>query len=175
MKIRHAKPLPHCFATHPAARGLVAEGDLRFTKCSRLFVKVLVFKHPRALCAFWKSALGLAVDRACCGVVSTMASEIHTFPGRVPRFGKLPAGCTGYTSRIECDPRYLCLMGLTVGNLSMEIVTHESVHAGFAYAKRRRGNFWPGALEMDEENVAYPAGIIAKRVNAFLNERGLYK
>jgi hypothetical protein len=83
--------------------------------------------------------------------------------------------CNGKPMFLECDPRYFCVIGLTIGNLSMECITHESVHAGFAFAARHRRDFWvPQPQDYCEEDVAYPAGRIAKRINAFLHDNGLY-
>lgn len=58
----------------------------------------------------------------------------------------------------------------------MEIICHESVNAAFAYRRRVKGMNWVDYDNMDEEEeVCYPAGIIAKRINAFVHECGLYK
>ena len=78
-------------------------------------------------------------------------------------------------STLVCDPRYFAVMGLVLGHLNMEIVTHESVHAAFAYARRHRKDLWCDPGELEEEAVCYPAGIIAKRINAWLHDEGLYE
>lgn len=48
----------------------------------------------------------------------------------------------GRRGLVYVDPKYFCVIGLTTGSLSMEVITHESVHAGFAFAKRHKKDFW---------------------------------
>ena len=78
---------------------------------------------------------------------------------------------------MEVDRRYFAAMGLARGHLGMEIITHESVHAAFAYAKRTgTKNIWTRAVDgLDEELVCYPAGNIARRVVTLLDDSGMYK
>jgi hypothetical protein len=158
-RIRHtAKPLPRDWSDFP---GVVAENDIKLTPKSRLAAKLLVFKNRKALNAFWANCLGRPMGFGALGAVNALATE-HVGPEGV--------------AFIECDPRYFCVIGLVIGHLSMEIITHESVHAGFAFANRHKRDFWvPQTDEFCEEDVCYPAGRIAKRINAFLYDKGLYQ
>lgn len=163
MKVRHtAAALPRCFSDHPAAAGVLGEFDIRLCGAGRLRAKVLVFATPAELARFWRDGLGrAALGRGCLGAVNSLASErVNVRTGeRV----------------MEVDPRYFCIIGLTKQNLSMEIICHESMHAGFAYAKRVQRNLWAEPWELDEEKVCYPAGRIAAEINRFLHDEGLYQ
>jgi hypothetical protein len=64
--------------------------------------------------------------------------------------------------------------GLVKSKLSMAVIVHESVHAGFCYAKRVKRTPWAAARSFDEEEVAYPAGEIARKINIFLWKKELY-
>lgn len=161
MRVRRTRtPLPRSFAAHPAAHALVAEADLRIGGRGSMRAKLLVFKTSAALTRFWREALGLRMSAGALGAVNALASDVEGQSGRY----------------IECDPTYFCVIGLTLPALCMEVITHEAVHAGFAFAKRHRRDFWVEQDEgYDEEDVCYPAGRIAKRINAFLHEKGLYR
>jgi hypothetical protein len=162
VRVRHtAKPLPRSFSGHPAAGGLVAESDIAITPRGRLRAKLLVFEHPKSLRRFWKEALGKGdLGRGCLGAVTALAQEVRFLDGK----------------RFACvDPRYFCVIGLTLGNLSMEVITHECVHAGFAFAKRHAKDYWVSQSDdYDEEDVCYPTGRLARRINTFLHDNGLY-
>jgi hypothetical protein len=163
VKVRHSEqPVPRCFAGHPAGKGLLGECDIRLCGAGRLRAKLLVFNGPVALRRFWRDALGRnELGRHTAGAVSALSYErINVTTG---------------ASVMVVDPRYFCVIGLTRDNLSMEVITHEAVHAGFAYAKRVQKNLWAGADELDEENVCYPAGRIAAAINSFLHDQGLYR
>ncbi len=156
MKIIHTPGLPRSFAGHPAGGSIIAEHDIKFTRGSRLAAKLLVFTHSKAMTKFWAHAIGHRMSPGALEAVNALARE--TSPGV-----------------LECDPRYYCVIGLTKGALCMEVITHESVHAGFAFANRHRRNFWvESPKDYIEEDVCYPAGRVAKRINAFLHDRGLY-
>ena len=157
MIIRHAKTaLPRVWKTHSAGGDILAETDILVRGYGTMRAKLLVFPSATKLVKFWDKALGRKLGRKCAGCVSAMATED-------------PEGV------ISVDPRYFCVIGLSKNNLSMEVITHESVHAGFAYSKRHRKDFWvKQGPDFDEEDVAYPAGRIAKRINAFLYDKGLY-
>lgn len=163
MRIVHAKrALPRCFKNHPAGKEIVAEVDLASSRRSRLRAKLLLFPHPTALQRFWLKALGYKLGRYALGAVNSLSREIHYGPKLERR-------------RVEVDPRYACIIGLAQSKLSMEIIVHESVHAGFAFAKRHRGDFWLGPNAFDEENICYPAGAIAGAINRFLQDNRLYR
>ena len=163
--LRSKKGIPTCFINHPNGSGIVAECDIGVTGRQAMQAKLLVFKNPHALRQFWKCALGkIDLGKGCLGAVNTIGFEVYRFlkDGKERR-------------HIQVDPRYFCIIGLTANNLNMEIVSHEAVHAAFAYAKRHRRDFWVDADKLDEETVCYPAGRIAASINRFLHEKGLYK
>jgi hypothetical protein len=141
---------------------LIAEHDIRMN-LGRLRAKLLIFDRPASLRSFWKAIRGLGLGRGAVGAVNSLAYERISF-----RRAK-------ESRSMECDPRYFCMIGLCKTHLSMEIVSHEAVHAGFAYAKRRKGDAWIAAMDFDEEFVAYPAGRIAAAINRFLFRKGLYQ
>lgn len=150
---------------HPKAKGVIAAADIFVTGRARLRLKVVVFESTKWLRHFWKEVLGRQDDlgRTCRGAVNGLAYEQISFkPGQPER------------STMMVDPRYYAIMGLVKGHLNMEIITHESVHAAFAYARRHHRNMWAGQNDLEEENVCYPAGRIARQINIFLHEEGLY-
>lgn len=148
------RTLPRNFVNLPGATGIVAEFDTKVSRYGRLAAKVVIFDTPRSLRTFWKiisphNDLG----RHCRGAVNGLACEIE----RVHRDGRC-------RRRLEVDKRYFCIVGLCKEHLTAEIVTHEAVHAGFAYAKRQKRAIFANALELDEEQVCYPAGRIANAI-----------
>lgn len=162
MRVRHTKrSLPRSFRGHPASYGLITEHDIRM-RCARLRAKLLIFDKPASLRQFWKAVRGSDLGSSAVGAVNSLAYERVTFR-KASEFHSM-----------ECDPRYFCMIGLCKAHLSMEIISHEAVHAGFAYAKRRKGDAWIAAMGFDEEFVAYPAGRIAAAINRFLYVKGLY-
>lgn len=77
---------------------------------------------------------------------------------------------------IEADPRYFCVIGLVKGFLSMEIICHEAVHAGLAYAKRHKRTPWDEHIaNFEEEALCYPSGKIAAEINRAIHDAGLYE
>lgn len=158
------RPIRGRFYGSTVAKGLVAEADIYVHPRGRLAAKLLVFDRPRSLHRFWKRVNpSERLGRNRLGVVNSLSRERLSFRGGKER----PAVYEG-------DRRYFCLIGLCVGHLTMEILTHESVHAGFCYAKRVGRNLFGPAAEFDEERIAYPAGIIAASVNRYLHKKGLY-
>jgi len=166
MRVRHAHPgLPKSIRSHPKARGIVSAADIFVTGGARLRLKAIVFERQRDLVHFWKHVLGRPdLGPKCLGAVNSLGYELISV---------LPDGRE--RSTLMCDPRYFAVMGLVLGHLNMEIVTHESVHAAFAYARRQRRDLWCSPGDLEEEAVCYPAGIIAKRINAWLHGEDLYK
>jgi hypothetical protein len=166
MRIKHTRPLPKSFARHPKGKHYVVhEADIFPSRRARLAVKLLIFAHPHDLRKFWKDVLGGAdLGAGCKGAVNAMGytSERIWSRGRVERHW-------------VCDPRYFCVMGLCIGYLNMEIVSHEAVHAGFCYARRRGRDPWNDDKGLGEEDVAYPAGAIAAGINRYLHDKGLYE
>lgn len=146
----------------------VYEGDI---KIRTLRMKLLVFKTKKDMREFWHNAeptkyTGKLGD--CVGVVSSLCCEVEGFADADDEFDPKP--------HMEVDGRYFAVMALLVGHLGMEVITHESVHAAFAYAKRLRTRSpWTPVLDdLDEEAVCYPAGRIARLVVQSLNNGGMY-
>lgn len=78
---------------------------------------------------------------------------------------------------INADPRYFCVIGLSLPDVRrkwMTIISHEAVHAGFCYAKRVTRSPWAEKFDFDEEQIAYPSGNIASGINRQLYRRKLY-
>jgi hypothetical protein len=144
------EPIPHDFSGHPELSGCVHQDDISIGS-SRLKLKLLVFHKPKHLRHFWKKGLGKPdLGKRCFGAVNSMGYELF-------RNGKPYAHVY--------DPRYFAIMGLCVDHLGMEILTHEAVHAGIAYAKRTKTrNLWHDPMDLDEESIAYPVGRIARNV-----------
>lgn len=165
MRVEHLRPgLPRTISTHPRARGIVSAADIFVTGGARLRLKAVVFKRQADLRHFWRHVLGRRDDLGpkCLGAVNGLGYErINIANGR-------------QRSTLVCDPNYFAIMGLVLGHLNMEIVTHESVHAAFAYARRHRKDLWCDPGELEEEAVCYPAGRIAERINTWLHDEGLY-
>lgn len=166
MRVEHLHPgLPRTIRDHPKARGVISAADIYVTRGARLRLKAVVFERQADLRHFWRHVLGRNGDLGpqCLGAVNGLGYERVDFTEGQQR------------STLVCDPRYFAVMGLVLGHLNMEIVTHESVHAAFAYARRHRKDLWCDPGDLEEEAVCYPAGIIAKRINAWLHDGGLYE
>lgn len=148
---------------HPAGREIVAEADIHVTPRGALRAKLVVFKTRAALRRFWQSAFHHGLGRGCRGVVNSLRQE-----RRNPR--------TGDAYR-EVDPRYFCVIGLCMTDLTMDVICHEANHAGFYYFDRHHQTFWrdQGAHDSFDEEVCYPTGRIAASINRFLHDKGLYE
>ena len=167
----YANPLPRSFSDiRKHGKRIIAETDIRCGGRGAMLAKLLVFKDSKNLLRFWEDALG----RPLCedprrgktqGVVTKLASEIIRFT---------PDGEKRFTL---VDPSYFCVIGLAKTHLTMEVICHEATHAGFAYAARHRRDFFVNQDHMDipEEDVCYPSGMIAAGINRFLNYKGLYE
>lgn len=162
MKKKVTSKLPSTFA-RKLLNNHSLDVDIRVTPDSRLLLKLLVFDSPAKLRRFWgalrprRGRFG-GLCKGTRGAVNGLRTEvIH-----------------GGKSWVEVDQRYFAVMGLVKGWLGIEVITHESVHAGFAYYTRTKGLLeWEGELE--EEGVCYPSGIIAKKVVQALEVGGFYK
>jgi hypothetical protein len=165
MRIKLAKPIRRDWSRHPAAKGLLLDTDIGVGH-GRLKAKLLVFRNQTSLHHFWRHGLRKSnLGRFCLGAVNALAVEVLC----VERKG------APEKRWIEADPRYFCVIGLVQGFLSMEIICHEAIHAGFAFAKRKARSPWEAqALQFDEEAVCYPAGAIAAAINRALDKAGLY-
>lgn len=150
-RLHYIRPLPRCWKRHPKAHGLIHEADLRVTQHGRLRAKLLVFSSQTAMQAFW-SGLNKPVGRGAAGAVNAMGYTVMRVPEKGPP----------QPLKLCVDPRYFCVISLTQRKLGTEIICHEAVHAAYCFEKRRRRDLWPNALDLDEENVAYPAGILAR-------------
>lgn len=164
---RHSKnPLPRIWSDHPAAKGIVGEAEIRVSGGSRLRAKLIVFESNKAMARFFKDALDKSgvVTPDTMGICCPLTAEVF----------KIEKDGTESGHFWEVDPRYFCLIGLLKDHLRMEIITHEAVHAGFAYAARQNCKQWVKGDVLDEEEVCYPAGRIASFINQFLSRRGFY-
>ena len=149
--VLNKQPLRRDFGNHPEVEGLILESDIQINR-GRLRLKLLVFYKPVQLRAFWKNVLGKdSLGKGCLGAVNSLQVMCEN-----------PA--TG-ARRKEVDGGYFAIMGLCAEHLGMEILSHEAVHAGFAYAQRV-GNHspWHDAFDLDEEHLAYPTGRVACEV-----------
>lgn len=170
-----AEPLPlRMFDPHALPYGILAEGNLRVHPRGRLRAKLFVFETPAKLRAFWREEMGINLGRTCLGAVTQLREVVYDPPGKM-RNGEWIGRGEPVSQRV--DPRFFCVIGLAVGeHLRMEILCHESVHAGFAYYQRTQRMEWNiGDGSLDEEWIAYPTGAIAREINFFLHERKLYR
>lgn len=147
----------------PTRHGVVAQANIAVNR-GRLRAKLLIFRTPADMAAFWRSRLmahnGGPLGAKCLGAVNALR--------------RTRENVVSGTRHIEVDRRFFCVIGLVVGHLSMRIITHESVHAAYAFAKRRSRSWWDAeARSFDEEAIAYPTGEIARNIVAFLNRRRL--
>lgn len=162
MRMTARKPaLPKDWSAHPDATDLLAEADITVCRRGRLRAKVLLFRNAKALQRNWRLLTGNPLGRGALGAVNSLMRECYASDGK--------------RVRLEGDPRYFCVIGLVRGHLSMEVISHEAVHAGFAYEKRCKRSLFAGVDDLDEERVAYPAGRIAAGINRWLHHEGLYE
>jgi hypothetical protein len=154
------RPLPGTWARKPGVKKLVAEADITLHPHARLAAKLLVFDKPASLRQFWKTISPCDIGAECNGVVNSLGRECLDVDSGI--------------KRLRGDRRYFCVIGLCESHLQMEIIAHESVHAGFCYERRVKRNLFGQAADFDEERIAYPAGIIAGAINRFLHSKGLY-
>ena len=161
----HSKrPLPGSFVGRKHAQDVVSEIDIRVTGGARLRAKVLFFKSTAGLRRFWKLALKQP-DRRAMACVQGLARE---------RSG------TNGVKVLEVDPRFFCVMAFALRTKIktapswMELIAHESVHAGICYAKRHARDFWVAEGNLGEENIAYPSGKIAAAINRYMHKRHLF-
>lgn len=161
--IHSSTPLPRDWRGLPGAKTALLIADITVRPRSRLRMKLLVFRANRDMRRFYDRALGRS-DRLCRHTLG-FVSGLDIIHEKVPAKGPV-------RMRREVDPRYFAVMCFVQSALCMEVVTHEAVHAAHAYAARYKGR-WPNH-ENPEERICYPAGRIAKHVNAAVHEAGLY-
>ena len=171
MRVKHSKtPFPKKVSGFPFAGPVLLDADFTVTNKGRVYVKLLVFPNQTALQRFWNKS-GLfdnsgKLERDSVGVAHPLEvrREIYTKGQQEP------------VTLLEVDPRYCAVIGLCAGYLSMNIVTHESVHAAFCFAARSsRMSTWaltPNSVP--DETIAYPAGQIASKITGLLLKHGLY-
>lgn len=171
MQVRHSKhPLPHDWSCLPGVEKALFQADAPVKEHGRLRAKLIVFRTKKDLHRFWKHGLGYSgwgegLGRTCVGAVNALCH----------RHMAIVNGKSTQTW-IEVDPRYFCVIGLCADWLSARVVTHECVHAGFAYAARTgHRNSWSPASDMAEEAICYPAGELAGWINQKLWEHKVYK
>ena len=137
------------------------ERDVCPVNNSRLKLKLLVFKNKKDLQKFWKKRLQRDIGNACVGAVTPLGYEVINFETNV--------------NYLCVDKKYFAIMGLCKTHLSMEVVCHESMHAGIAYAKRTKyKDFWKNIGDLDEELICYPSGRIATNINTILHKNKMY-
>lgn len=165
------KRLPVRITSHlptvwPKARGMLAQGNVRVNPTSKLRAKVIVFDTQKSLRRFWKRYTKHDLGRGCLGAVNSLAHSVIKIQ---PKGSKKPE-----TEYLCLDAKYFCVIGLLRGHTGTRVICHESVHAAFAYIKRRVRNHWDRlARENDEEEIAYPTGEIARGIVIFLNRHKL--
>jgi hypothetical protein len=162
MKKVFSKPLPTDFSVLPLGETIIYQFGVKLSAHSRLQAKVLLFKNRTHLRKFWRSNIGSDPGARTLAVVSMVASELWNSQ-------------TDET-RQEVDPRYFCVMGFNLKDVNPNIICHESVHAGFCYARRvGKRTLFENAMNFDEEEVAYPSGEIAAIITKMFAQEGYLK
>jgi len=166
MILRHSNhPLPRLWSGNPKAPGIIGEAEIKVSHESRVRAKVLVFEKRSDLKNFWKNCLG---NDAVCKRTQALVSALAVKRIKIDKDG------IEESEIWEVDRRYFCIMGFIRKYLRMEVVVHESIHAGFAYAARQNRREWSKGDAMDEEEVCYPAARIASCLNRWLYDHDLY-
>jgi len=135
------KQLPRDWSGFP---GVVLDCDIKPWGGTRLRCKLLVFGSRKAMRTWWDQLFEEKLGGRTLGAVRMLAYS---------------RGDTMFV-----DPRYVCVIALCKGHLTMEVVAHEAVHAAFAWAKRKRGDAWCPVRDFDEETICYPTGTIASNI-----------
>ena len=146
-------------------QGVAAQCDVSPCPRGRLFAKVLMFRTLRDLRRWWPKNMGSLIPGSCASV-----QGLYTWKETIDGKGRVIC-----RRILKLDRRYFCVMGFSRTQLNMEVISHESVHAGFCYAKRVRRTPWEAARDCDEEHVAYPAGSIAQAINHWCHKHGFYE
>ncbi len=164
MRVKHSShPLPRYWSKLPGADKAIFVGTIFALKRSRLGLKLLVFRNRHHLRVFWMQTLKSDLGPHCLGAVNALGCERVRF---LPNDREI--------NTLEVDPRYYAVMGLVQSHLDIETVSHECVHAAFAYYKRTGPrNLWFNLGGCDEEGVCYPAGLLTQAVWRTLEEEGL--
>ena len=164
MKLRYSRnPLPRHIEDSRHFKGIVDAWDICVRVHGRLFLKVVVFESEKAMRIFWNKAVSpdSGWTKGTSGVVSELSMDVVKFTK------------AGEVHMKEVDPRYFAIMGLIRGRTDDEVLAHESVHAGFAYARRlgKRSRFYE-KHGLDDEMVCYPAGRISAALRLCIPREG---
>lgn len=154
--------LPRNWTGLPLGRLLLAETDISVRPGSRLRLKLLVFASQQDMRRFLMKNLHTGFRRNMDGVVQNLTQTIISFKDgqRQPPYRQV-------------DPRYFSIMGLVVGRMGIQIITHESVHAALNYSRRIGPRLvWPDQKDCPDESICYAAGRIAQAVWMFVCSRG---
>lgn len=153
---------------HPkAGKGIICEGEIRVSGGSRLRAKLLVFKTNKQMRMFFKNVLDR--EGSVCPKTLGICCALSTVREKYAKGEAKPVW-----EIYEVDPRYFCVVCLLERHLTLEIISHESVHAGFAYVSRQNQKQWvKGEDVLDEEEICYPAGRVVAGICALLHEQGL--
>lgn len=157
------KGLPLSSRRLPGGDRILHEDNIRIDDRCPLLLKVLAFKTRGDLRRFWKRGLGRgSLGVGCPAATQTMNTTVSE-------------AATGRTKYIEVDPRFFCVVGFAMNaKPGTEVITHESVHAAFAFYMRVLDElFWPGSDEVWEEFICYPTGRIAAAIVKSLRDGGL--
>lgn len=127
---------------------------------ARFKIRLVVFDGLRSMSAYGRSLGAQMFDGD--------NAFVYTGTGFYPATRNQPR-------QFYADSKYFCVMVFHVGALSLELIAHESVHAGFAIAKRRVRDPWRHLFKDPEEWVAYPAGRIMEAVTNEMRKSGLYR
>lgn len=147
-----------------AGKSLLLERDVRIGRS--LYLKLLVFDSTKAMIRFWNRTPATNIygklDSDAVGVVAPLSFDWVETP-------------EGEDAPILVDRRYFSAMGLSQDRLGSRVITHESVHAAFNYARRLGPRCaWYKITGGDyQERVCYPAGEIAMSVVNALYASGL--
>lgn len=170
--VPRAKGMPKLFIKAFPKSGIILEGALRLHH-ERRVMKVVVFKHRSEMQRFYngpfkkyRERIGVSSDiceDAVMGMVCTQETEHIQFEPQ------------GEKHWIEVDPHFWSVMILCLDSLNIMVMSHEAVHAAFAYTRQHPRNRWT-IHESDEEHICYPAGYITEMLDNWLKrERGYIK
>lgn len=128
--------------------------DVKAKYGGKLSLKVVVFKDFKGMEDFTDeiiySGMGTGLHPKTAAIVSRLDSKVERYDDQ----GNLSE------SFLEVDKNYFAAMCLIKDRINLEVLAHECVHAGYAYAKRTGKAYDERALDLDEENVAYPTGYL---------------
>lgn len=138
------------------------EGYVLATPRGRLKAKLLVFSSKVAMRRTWRAVSGSDLGPGAEGFVNSLQATSEKYENGVV-----------VASYLDLDRDFFCIIGLVDGKLSSNHISHEAVHAAFAYEKRVKRNVWGPIGDFDEERIAYPAGYITAGIVRVLRKAGL--